>query len=116
MEKVNNWIEEWLALWPKEIKSGGETIQSPSKWCVNKMQKLVDNNPVYTKQLIFAATQLYLKERERDNYFSVKRATYFIDKLGQGSTLQTYCEQLLKEREPTLENEIPEYNPINDFI
>lgn len=113
-----DWIEEWLLLWPEHIKSGGESVRTKAKYCVNKMVKWCKQHPQYDKDAIFAATKLYLAERQADNYFGIRRATYFIDKLGIGSGLEDYCERLTKAKEypVTPTDAIPEYNPINDFI
>lgn len=80
--KVQDWIDEWVALYPKNIYWNGHPLRTPAKYCVNKMQKLCKNNPNYTKDIIFAATKLYLKEREAKNWEYTKQATYFISKIG----------------------------------
>lgn len=115
----SEWIEEWLLLWPAEIKSGGETIRSKAKYCVNKMIKWCKQHPQYDKNAIFAATKAYLAERKAENYFGVRRAMYFIDKQGAGSTLETYCEDMKKHKQYPVTTEqsfSKEYEPIKDFI
>ncbi len=107
------WIEEWLLLWPADVKSGGETVRTPAKHCINKMVKWCKQYPQYDKSAIFAATKAYLADRKAENYFGIRRATYFIDKLGIGSGLAAWCVQLAK---PLQIDEVPEYQPINDFI
>lgn len=115
MENSKDWLEEWLQLWPKQVTSGGLTVQSPAKYCINKMQKFCKTYPQYTKQIIFAATSMYIKEREQEGYKFTKRATYFIDKQDQGSLLEAYCEKLLAPQ-PIIKQQITEYNAIDDFI
>jgi hypothetical protein len=118
MEKTSEWIQEWLALWPADVESGGQSIRSKPEQCVNKMQKLCKSDAALTKEVIFAATKLYLQERAENAYAYTKRATYFIHKLTEGSLLQTYCEKILSAgRQPQpLEGETPTYNPIDDYI
>lgn len=113
MESPDKWIDEWLMLWPGDVKSGGETVRTPAKHCVNKMVNFLKKHPEYDKSSIFAATKAYLADRKADNYFAIRRATYFIDKLGTGSLLTDWCIKLANPVDP---NEIPEYESINDFI
>lgn len=114
MEKAELWIEEWLGLWPEEVKSGGESVRTKAKYCVKKMEKFVKEHPAYTKDAIFAATVLYLTERKRADWFAIRRATYFIDKQGVGSLLADFCEKI--QHPPNIEEPDPEYDPIKDFI
>lgn len=120
--KVEEWIDEWTALWPAEVKSGGESIQTKAKYTVNKMVKWCKKHPQYDKDTIFAATKLYISERRAENYFGIRRAIYFIDKLGVGSALEDFCEKIMENLSNKMikgANNImppPEYNPINDFI
>lgn len=117
METVEQWIEEWLALWPKEIKSGGESIRTQPKYCVNKMQKFCEEHPLYTKDVIFAATKLYLIDRRANGWFGVRRAMYFIHKQNVGSALAEFCERAMAPPPaPTDLPDIEDINPMNDFI
>lgn len=117
-----NWIEEWLELWPDGIHSGGLPIKSKPKDCIKKMQKFCKDNKQYNKDCIFAATKLYLSEREKDNYKFTKRATYFISKLGEPSLLEAYCDKYLAiKNKPLTYNEAIkieniEYDSSTDFI
>ena len=115
MENPKLWLDEWLELWPKEIQNGGMAIKSPAKYCVNKIIKFCKDYPQYTKDVIFAATKRYLQERKAENYTFTKRATYFINKLGEESVLEAYCQKIL-HNEPKQQEKNFEYNPINDFI
>lgn len=109
-----NWIDEWLLLWPEGVQTQGVNIRSKADQCTNKMLKLCKAHPEYTKATIFAATKKYLAEREADNWKFTKRAMYFIDKLGEGSLLGTYCEKIL--RPAILAEDLVKYYPIDDFI
>ena len=124
MEKITQeWIEEWLQLWP-DISPNGYNLRSAPKYCITKMQKFVKDNPTYTKSIIFAATTQYLRERaaEMRNYAYTKQAVYFIAKMGEPSLLAEYCLRETKKSSATAGPAevssafVPEYNPINDFI
>lgn len=100
-EKVEDWIAEWLDLFPKASITGSQTyLKGTVKDVVKKMQNLVKEDKRYTKDVIFAATKMYLDERKRDNYRYIKRPTYFIHKQDQGSMLAGVCERII-------ENDIP---------
>lgn len=114
--QVKDWIEEWLLVWPLDVQSGGETVRSKAEYCVKKMQKLCDKHPNYTKSTIFTATRNYLREMAANNWFGIRRAMYFIDKLGVGSALEAYCDKVLNASAPLSADVIPEYNPMDDYI
>jgi hypothetical protein len=115
--KVLDWINDWVALWPADVKSGGESIRTAAKYCVNKMVKFCRDNPQYDKDCIFAATRHYLQQKRAADWFGVRRATYFIGKLGVGSDLEAYCEQVTSPRkEKEAFNPPIEYDPLSDYI
>lgn len=116
MENVKNWIETWLLLYPPDIKYGRESLRSKPQDCVSKMQKFVKTYPQYTKDVIFAATNMYLQERARENWAYTKYARYFIDKQGAPSLLAKYCEDVIQGNTPKAHELIQEYSPIDDFI
>lgn len=95
MENVKNWIVEWCDLFP-DIKWNGISIKSEPKDCVNKMIKFTKDFGIYDKDTIFAATKLYLEEKEKDDYDYTKRSTYFISKKGEPSLLQSYCNKIIE--------------------
>jgi hypothetical protein len=117
MENVKTWIEDWHKLFPKrtETSTSGYLLGTPEN-CVNKMQKLCKEHATYTKDVIFAATQMYLTEKKAVNYTYLCRPNYFINKLERGSMLAEYCERVLANEKPTIQKITPEYNPVNDFI
>lgn len=88
-----DWMEEWYALFPKGLKSGGYPVRSGLGGCRNKMFKFLRKNK-FTKETIINATKLYLKEMEKVNYSFMSLAHYFIEKDGK-SILEAYCEQIL---------------------
>lgn len=116
MENPIKWIDEWVQLYPADIEFNGVKLRSSTKDCINKMQKFCKQHPEFTKDIIFAATKAYLQERAAKGYEYTKQATYLINKLGQPSVLENYCEKILSGTHTNVEVVIPEYNSINDFI
>ena len=97
---LNAWIENWCALYPADAEFNGRRLRSKPKDCLNKMIKFCKDNPLYTKNIIFAATQLYLQEQEAKDWQYTKQATYFISKMGQPSLLEEYCEKVKQDNKP----------------
>lgn len=120
--RVQDWIDEWVNLYPKDVKWKGMFLRSPAKYCIKKMEKLCKENPHYTKDIIFEATKQYVKDKSEENWAFMKQATYFIHKLGEPSLLEQYCEAVInqksKETNKKIEGELPELddNPMNLFI
>ena len=94
-DSVNDWIIEWLDLFPEGVKSGGKLLRSDAKSCFIKMVKFVNEHPTYTKETIFKVTSEYLSEREKEDYAYTRCAVYYIDKKGEGSDLAAGCEAYL---------------------
>lgn len=92
-EDVKDWIDEWLDLFPKGVRSGGKLIRSDKKTCLSKMEKFIKEYK-YSKDVILNATLMYLSEREREDYQYTKCATYFISKQHEGSELASWCDQV----------------------
>lgn len=113
--KPQDWIEEWLELWPADKEFNGYKFKSKAKDCVNKMVKFCKDNPAYTKEVIFAATQMYLKQQEQKNWEYTKQATYFISKLGEPSVLEAFCIKIINGQKP-IETTIIDFYTQNDFI
>lgn len=96
-EKVEDWIDEWYELWPKGVKSGGNTlVRSDKNGCLNKMKKFVKTNPDYTKEIIIRATKDYLNHLRMNNFAFIQAAHYYIFK-NDISNLASACEDV-KER------------------
>jgi hypothetical protein len=89
-----DWIDEWLELFPKGVKSGGKLLRSDRVGCLKKMQKFLQDNKKYSKDIIMNATKNYIEERREEDFNYTKCATYFINKEGQGSELAARCENL----------------------
>lgn len=90
---VSDWIEEWLDLFPKGVKSGGFYVKSAKSGCLNKMKSFVKNNPEYNKDTIIQATKNYIKEKEAAGWAYMQLAHFFIEK-NKISTLASYCDNI----------------------
>lgn len=91
-----DWMEEWYALFPKGLKSGGYPVRSGLTGCRNKMFKFLRKHK-FNKEVIINATKLYLKEMEKQNYTYISLAHYFIEKDGK-SILEAFCEQVIDKQ------------------
>jgi hypothetical protein len=115
---VREWIDEWVEIFPKGIKSGGKPIRSNAKDCLPKMVSFIKQYK-YDRDLIFYATREYIKQQSFKNYDFTRCAMYFIAKQGEGSDLATWCEQC-KDADLTKEHqtlEIVEHQGVyNEFI
>ena len=114
MEKIENWIEQWINIFPPDnyVVTDGY-LKGKSQDCVKKMQKFCKDNPTYTKDVIFAATRMYIVHLKPRNFAYCKRPIYFIHKQTEGSMLGAYCEKVLAGE---VQHEVKEYNPVNEFI
>lgn len=112
-EPVVNWIEEWVELYPEDAEFNGRLLRSKVENCVTKMQKFCVKYPQYTKDVIFAATKMYIEAQRQKGFEYTKQSTYFIGKLGEPSVLQEYCERVINNKPVKKEIEI---SPISDFI
>lgn len=90
---VVDWIDEWLELFPKGIKSGGFYVKSAKSGCISKMKNFVKNNPEYDKDTIIQATKNYIKEKEAAGWAYMQLAHFFIEK-NKISTLASYCDNI----------------------
>jgi hypothetical protein len=96
--EVANWIKEWLDLFPKGVKTSGYYVKTDLTGCRTKMLRFVKNNPQFNKDVIFEATNAYIKDMEQRNFDRMKLAPYFIEKDGI-SMLAGYCDQVLNSEE-----------------
>ena len=78
-QEVVLWIEQWLELFPKGVKSGGYYIKSNKEDCLKKMIKFLKVRK-YTKKQIFEATKNYVDRKAKENYAYMMKAEYFIEK------------------------------------
>lgn len=110
VEKLNvsNWIDDWYNLFPSKVRSGGYPVKTDKKGCLKKMIKFCDNNPEYSKEIIFKATEFYINSAREKEYQYMKLAPYFIEKDGV-SMLAGECDNIIdriKNNEKTTINKI----------
>lgn len=86
------WVSEWRELFPKGVYSGGYPVRANVNDITKKMDKFIRTHG-YDKEVIIAATQKYINEKEMSNYSYMMRSIYFIEKDGS-STLADYCEMI----------------------
>lgn len=96
-QEVASWIEQWLELFPKGVKSGGYYIKSNKEDCLKKMIKFLKVRK-YTKKQIFEATKNYVDRKAKEDYAYMMKAEYFIEKDGV-SALSTEIENIGEEEE-----------------
>lgn len=106
-DSVNQWIAEWLDLFPEGVKSGGKLLRSDAKSCFIKMVKFVTEYPQYTKETIFKVTSEYLSEKEKEDYAYTRCAIYYIDKKGEGSELAAACEAFISTDKSKYSLDVP---------
>lgn len=101
---VEIWIKDWLKLWPTK-RADGTLIRSGSGVCKNKMNIFVKNNPEFTKEVIYAATRLYLEGEAERGWQYTNAASNFISKqeaprsIVRDSKLEAYCNLVLSGEE-----------------
>jgi len=101
---IEQWIEEWRALFPAKVESGGRPVKGSKQGCLKKMKSFINKHPDVTVEEIFEATKIYIFSRKRENYNFMTTADYFIEKNNVSlleSLIEKYREtpSLLKELE-----------------
>lgn len=113
-KQVEEFIDEWLALFPstKVVPFEGY-VKGKAKDSVKKMQKLCKQNKDWDKQLIFAATKMYLVEKYNKGWQFLSRPYYFLIK-NNISLLEEYVERVQDGQ--TAQKAQVEYTPQNEFL
>lgn len=107
------WIDYWLELWPENIRNnGGKTLKSDRNQTLTRMLKFIKNTK-FSKEIIFKATENYLKAKARDGYQYSRAAIYFIEKRGEESELLNECKKIQSQENEYSEEPI---YPTNYFI
>lgn len=101
---VESWIDEWYAMWPSGIKSGGYYLKTDKKGVLKKMKNFVLSYPDFDKEIIMKATENYLLDQSLGGFMFTKLAPYFIHKDGM-SVLAGECENLEDESTNNLTTE-----------
>lgn len=95
--KVEEWFDEWYDIFPKGVKSGGYTVRSDKRGCLNKLKKFITEYPEFDKDIIIEATKMYVEESKKNKYQFMMLAHYFISK-HKISNLAGYCELVLEKK------------------
>lgn len=91
IKSCDSWIDDWINLWPKGVKSGGRPVRGNKTSIVEKMNRLLKNSN-WKQEDIIDVTRLYIKQKEASQWQFITCADYFIIK--NGSSL---LEALLEE-------------------
>jgi len=91
-------IVEWYDLWPIGVRSGNYLVRSGIKPVTTKMLKFKKEHKHLSDEIIYKATEDYIKRFKLKNYAFIKTASYFIYKDGE-SVLEAECEKYLSNLE-----------------
>lgn len=104
-QDVDTWIDEWIDIFPRGVKSGGRLLRSDLPSCLRKM-KIFLREYKYSKETIMQATRNYINSKAKDAFAFTRCAVYFIYRVEGGSRgsdrtsdLATWCEQTLHDGE-----------------
>lgn len=103
-DDVDPWIDEWLDLFPRGVKTFGKPVRSGRAECLRKMQFFTKEYN-YNKDTIMTATKSYVDSKRQQAYEFMRCATYFIYRVegssikDKTSDLATWCEQVLHEKD-----------------
>jgi hypothetical protein len=108
-ENVEEWIKEWVDIFPRGIRSGGRLLRGDTPSCLRKMRVFLREYP-YSKDIILEATRKYLQAKEAENFAYTRCAVYFIFRVEAGSgkisDLATWCEQVEHDQKSGNQNTI----------
>lgn len=114
--KIIDWFDEWYALWPSIMGSGGYRIKGDRRGCIRRLEKFTKDYPEYNKDIIMKATKEYVDRCKANRYRYMQLAHYFIYK-NNISSLASYCEAIVdkvKDGKYDLDDNY-EYDNINDI-
>lgn len=103
--EVEDWIKEWIKLFPVRAIGHSYPLRTGKGVCASKMRMFLKNNPHITVINVFDATKLYLEEEAKRGWQYTTIAGNFISKSESGrgsirnSLLETYCDKLLNPEE-----------------
>lgn len=103
-EDVDSWIDAWLDLFPRGVKTLGKPVRSSRIECLRKMQFFTKEYK-YSKETIMDATKAYVESKRQQGYEFMRCSTYFIYRVegnsikDKTSDLATWCEQVQHEKE-----------------
>jgi hypothetical protein len=98
-----SWIDEWLDIFPRGVKSGGKLIRSDKAGCIRKMKVFLREYP-YNKDVIMRATKAYIRHKAEHQFAYTTCAIYFIYRVenmggAKSSDLAAWCDQIIHEKE-----------------
>lgn len=103
-ELVENWIDEWIEIFPKNVKSGGRLLRGDKPSCLRKM-KIFMREYGYNREVILRATKAYIKSKQSENYAYTRCAVYFIYRIEGNSRaermsdLAAWCEDVINKKD-----------------
>lgn len=101
-----DWVQEWLELFPKGMKTGGKLVRSDKKGCQEKMEIFLRMYK-YNKDFIMQVTKDYIEDTLENGGY-LRSAIYLIGKKGEGSELAALCENYTPPKK--------QYTNHNDFV
>lgn len=105
---VEVWIEDWRAIWPIGVRSGGRPVRGNKSDCLLKMTKFMESTE-YTKEEIMASTFAYVTQKKHEDYKYMISADYFIRK-DNCSLLESWCEDMKARGGKVEDFEKPSFN------
>lgn len=92
-------IESYINLFPKGVRTGGKLVRSDKKGTEKKMKSFLKDYK-YSQEDILKATELYVsKFKTKGDYTGMCSAVYLINKQDRGSVLAEECENYLENKE-----------------
>lgn len=101
-DSLEEWIDEWIDIFPRGLKSGGRLVRGDRISCLRKMKVFMKEYP-YTKDTIIKATQKYIESKRAEGFQYTRCAVYFIYRVESSqkdkiSDLAAWCDQVLHEQ------------------
>lgn len=96
LSTCESWIDDWINLWPKGVKSGGRPVRAGKSSIVKKMNTFLANKK-YNTQDIIDCTKAYISNLEASGYKYITCADYFISKSGS-SLLEALLDEFDREK------------------
>jgi hypothetical protein len=108
---VEDWIDEWIDLFPEGVRSGGRLLRSDKPACTRKMRIFLKEYG-FDKELVIKATKAYLQTQAEKDYQYTRCAVYFIYRMegigtGKTSDLAAWCDDVSRRIDkPKTENNL----------
>lgn len=97
-------VQSYMELWPKGIKTMGHYIRGDKLDCIKKLRRLFIDNPEISQDRVLEVTRNYIERFQRRNYEGITTSNYFINREGRGSLLMVECEQEESQEESQFNN------------